>query len=89
MSTEPAEFLVYMGDEMVLEIRAEPGPLISRMAPPPAPGEGPVLHPFLSATAHVPEHEGTLREVLDRSDDLAEYLANLQALGFRVVAQQE
>lgn len=77
-------YLVYRQGTLVLEIAAEPGPLLSKKAPPPPPGERAVTHPFLSATAHVPEYEGVLREALDKSASLEEYLAALRSQGFRV-----
>jgi hypothetical protein len=43
-----------------------------------------VLHPFLSATAYIPEEEGRLRDVLNQSRSLPEYLQALRAMGFRV-----
>jgi hypothetical protein len=78
-------YLVYQNDTVVLEITAEPGPLVSKSAPPPAPGEHAVMHPFLSATARVPEYEAALREALDKSRDLEDYLMRLRSMGFRVV----
>jgi hypothetical protein len=89
-SKKPSEaavrrYLVYRDATLMLEVTAEPGPLLSKSAPPPRPGESPVMHPFLSATAHVPEHEAVLREALDRSKTLEEYLARLRSMGFRVV----
>ena len=76
---------VYWGQELVLQIVDEPGLLVSRVAPPPPPGTALPMHPFLSATALVPEHEGRLREVLDSSSSLTEYLSELAALGYTVV----
>ncbi len=81
-------YLVYRQGTLVLEIAAEPGPLVSKKAPPPPPGERPVTHPFLSATAYVPEYEGVLRATLDKSANLEEYLAALRSQGFRVVEAQ-
>ena len=84
VSAKPKRYLVYRDDDKVLEITDEPGPLISKNAPPSPPGAEPVLHPFLSATAYVPEKEGILREALNRSSTLAEYLTSLRSMGFRV-----
>ncbi len=78
-------YLVYRQSTLVLEIAAEPGPLVSKKAPPPPPGERAATHPFLSATAYVPEYEGALRDTLDKSASLEEYLAALRSQGFRVV----
>ena len=81
-------YIVCRGGEKVAEITDQPGPLISGKAPPPAPGVKPALHPFLSATAYVPGEEGRLREALNRSHSLSEYLAALRALGFSVEEAQ-
>ena len=75
---------MYRGDEKIAEISDQPGPLISAKAPPPAPDAKPALHPFLSATAYVPEEEGRLRDVLNQSHSLPEYLQALCAMGFSV-----
>jgi hypothetical protein len=85
MATAQTQYRVYMNDELVLEISEGGGPLISRCAPPPLPGEEPVMHPFLSATAFVPKHEGELRSLLDQAHSLAEYLSRLRESGYRVV----
>jgi hypothetical protein len=87
MTMKQRRYIVFWQDEIVLEVIDEPGPLVSRAGPPPCPDEKPVIHPFLSATAYVPEHESTLREALERSGSLAEYLDILRELGFRVVEQ--
>ena len=77
-------YVVYRGSEKVLEITDAPGPLISKLAPPPAPGQAAALHPFLSATAYVAEEEARLRDTLNRSRSLSEYLDALRAMGFKV-----
>ena len=77
-------YIVYRGGEKIAEISDQPGPLISAKAPPPASDAKPALHPFLSATAYVPEEEGRLRDVLNQSRSLPEYLQALCAMGFSV-----
>ena len=77
-------YIVYRGREKIAEISDQPGPLISAKAPLPAPDAKPVLHPFLSATAYVPEEEGRLREALNQSRSLPECLQALCAMGFSV-----
>jgi len=77
-------YIIYRGREKVAEISDQPGPLISAKAPPSAPDAKPVLHPFLSATAYVPEEEGRLRDVLNQSRSLPDYLQALRAMGFSV-----
>ena len=77
-------YIVYRGGEKIAEISDQPGPLISAKAPPPAQDAKPALHPFLSATAYVPEEEGRLRDALNQSRSLPEYLQALRAMGFSV-----
>jgi hypothetical protein len=81
---QPKQYIVYRGPTKVAEISDESGPLISAKAPPPAPDGKPDMHPFLSATAFVPEEEARLREALNQSRSLSEYLEALRAMGFRV-----
>lgn len=80
----PRRYAVYRSSEKVLEITDQPGPLISKPAPPPVRGQAPVLHPFLSATAYVPEEEERLRDALNQSHSLPEYLQALRVMGFTV-----
>ena len=77
-------YVVYRDSEKVLEVTNEAGPLISKQAPPPAAGEGAAMHSFLSATACVPGEETRLRNALNQSRTLSEYLEALRAMGFRV-----
>jgi len=83
----PDRYVVYWEKQRVLEITATPGLLVSNMAPPPLPGAPLSMHPFLSATAYVPKHEQRLREILDRSESLEAYLANLRAAGYVIVKE--
>ena len=76
-------YIVYRGGEKIAEISDQSGPLISAKAPSPAANAKPALHPFLSATAYGPE-EGRLRDVLNQSRSLPEYLEALCAMGFSV-----
>jgi hypothetical protein len=77
-------YVVYRGSDKLLEITDAPGPLISKLAPPPAAGQAAAFHPFLSATAYAPEEEARLRDALNQSRSLSEYLHALRAMGFRV-----
>lgn len=70
---------VYAGDELVLSVRDEPGPLTST-----APGGARVLHPFLTAAAHEAGHEAELRAILDGASDPEDFRARLTAAGYRV-----
>jgi len=85
MEIRSKRYLVFKGDEVVLDVTDRPGPLISKTASPPPSGTGPRMHPFLSATAYVPEHEQLLLQVLADSRSLVEYLAKLTASGYRVI----
>jgi hypothetical protein len=82
--TLPRRYVVRRGSKKVLEITGAPGPLISKRAPPPAAGREAAWHPFLSATAYVSEEETRLRDALNQSRSLSEYLDALRAMGFRV-----
>ena len=77
-------YIVYRDGEKIAEISDRAGPLISAKSPPPAPDAKPTPHPFLSATAYVPDEEGRLRDVLNRSRSLPECLQALRAMGFSV-----
>jgi len=83
----PDRYVVYWEKQRVLEITATPGLLVSNMAPPPLPGAPLSMHPFLSPTGYVPKHEQRLREILDRSESLEAYLANLRAAGYVIVKE--
>jgi hypothetical protein len=85
VTVEATTYSVYWDDLLVLEVRDEPGILISRSAAPPPPGTPPAMHPFLTGTAYIPEHEGTLREALERSSDFDGFVGELERLGYRVV----
>jgi hypothetical protein len=71
---------IFKGDRLVLTVSNEPGPLLSAALPPP--GREPMSHPFLSASAHAPEEEPRLREILERAGDFADFIARLRAAGY-------
>jgi len=71
---------VFKGDRLVLTVSNEPGPLLSTALPPP--GRKPMPHPFLSASAHAPEEEPRLREILDRAENFPDFIARLRAAGY-------
>jgi hypothetical protein len=87
MAGKSGRYLVYRDDTLILEVQAEPGPLISKLAPPPLPGEQPVFHPFLTATFHAPQEEALLHTILQRAQSVDEFLAALGRAGFRVESQ--
>ena len=81
-----SRYVIYWNAEKALEIVPTPGVLVSKFAPPPTPGAPPATNPFLSAIAFMPEREQELREILDRSQSLDDYLAHLKNAGYTVSA---
>lgn len=75
-------------DEKVLEVSDQPGPLVSVSAPPPPPGQPPVTHPFLSASAYDPFREGAIRQILLQSTSFDDFLTRLKDAGYRVEPQK-
>ena len=78
---------VYRGSAAVLEVTDQPGPLLSRMAPPPLPGEQPTWHPFLSGIALVAAEEGEIGDILESCRSYDEFIDLLKARGFRVTEE--
>jgi hypothetical protein len=89
MSETPRHIRVYRGDQLVLDLWDRPGILISVSAPPPRPGQGPVTHPFASATFMTPETEGELGEALRDAETLDGFLATIRSLGYEVEVDGE
>ena len=87
MSLTKKRYAVHWRDQTVLEFTDGPGLLVSKVAPPPTPGSRLAEHPFISATAFVPEQEQKLLEILERSHDVDEYVTNLRAAGYQVVEE--
>jgi hypothetical protein len=80
--TEVPMWEIYDGDDCILTVRGEPGPITSTAPPPP---DGRVTtHPFLSAAAHDAGYEAQLKGILDASSSVSDFLARLRAAGFRV-----
>ena len=73
---------VYKGEETVLEVRNEPGYLVSTALLPP--GHKPVKHPFLSARALNSFEEDKLRRILEQARTFEQFLGLLRANGYRV-----
>ncbi len=82
---ESSKARVYREGELVLEVSDRPGILISKMAPPPHPGDDLERHPFLSGTAHLAQFEGIMRDLLEASSSYEGFLGALRAAGFEVV----
>lgn len=82
--TFPRCLAIYQAGALVAEVWDEPGPLVTRLAPPPPPGTEPVTHHRFSSTAYVPEHEGQLRDLLDAASSLDDLSAKACAHGYHV-----
>lgn len=72
------------GDRLALEIRGEPGILVSTSVPPPIPGTAPVTHPFATASFHLAEAEGELGALLREASDLDAFLEAAGRAGYRI-----
>ena len=73
---------VYDRDELILDVSDKPGPIMSTAALPP--GVSPKKHPFLSATAHSASHESKLRDLLEASKSVPDFLKHLADAGYSV-----
>jgi hypothetical protein len=73
-------YVVTKAGRAVLTVTNRPGPLVSTALLPT--GGSPVMHPFLSATAHVAEEEHALRIILDQSTDFGNFLDRLRKAGY-------
>jgi hypothetical protein len=75
-------FTVTKDGDRVLTFDDEPGPLMSSALPPP--GFVPPTNPFLTAQTHNVFHEHDLRELLDASSGIEDFVARLEAAGYTV-----
>lgn len=73
---------VLRADRLVLSVRNKPGAIISTAIPPVK--SNPVMHPFLSATAHVATEENALHSILEQSSDFDDFLRRLAQSGYTV-----
>ncbi len=73
---------VYHDNKLVAIIKSEPGPVVSTATPPPLGQE--IKHPFLTATALVPEEENTLYQFLQKAKNFDGYVNLLKANGYIV-----
>jgi|SRR5580704_991116 hypothetical protein len=73
-------YVVMKAGRIVLTVTNRPGPLVST-ALLPACGK-PVMHPFLSARAHVPEEEDVLLMILEQSANFHDFLDRLRKAGY-------
>lgn len=82
-------YRLYLGDDLVLDVSDEPGILVSTSAPPPLPGQGPVTHPFATATFFSAVSEGELGALLRNAPDLPTFLAEAAESGYRVEREDD
>lgn len=79
----PKHWNVYAGPDLVLDVSATPGPIVSTAAP-----DGPpVTSAFMSATSHDAGREDDFHAWLVASHSVDEFLARARAAGLRVVAE--
>jgi|SRR5271167_2565439 len=69
-------------DRLVLTVRNKPGAIISTAIPPA--DSNPVMHPFLSATAHAATEENALHAILEQSSDFDDFLRRLTQSGYTI-----
>lgn len=79
-----AAYQLFHGDELVMDLTDEPGILVSTSAPPPIPGQGPVTHPFATASFYSASTEGELGAMLREAASTGAFLEAATAAGFRV-----
>ena len=73
---------VLRADRLVLTVQNKPGAIISTAIPPV--NSSPVMHPFLSATAHSATEENALHVILEQSSDFEDFLRRLAQSGYTV-----
>jgi len=81
--TEPALYLILLGEIPVLHIVDKPGVLTSTAIPPPS-KKPPTYHPFITASALHPAEESRLYELLLQSQSTRDYLTKLKDAGYIV-----
>ena len=81
-SEEAKTYEVSKKGRLVLTVTDAPGPIVSTAVRPPAGAL--VRHPFLSASAYVPEEEDALRLLLDQSKSTQDFLERLRKAGYQV-----
>ena len=79
---QPTHWQVFDGPTLVLDVSAQPGPILS-VAPLP-PGSPPLTSSFMSATSHDASHEDAFHTALVASHSVDEFLAQLRAQGLVV-----
>ena len=85
----PRQFRLYRDGRLALDIRNEPGILVSTSAPPPLPGHEPATHPFATGTAYVAEWEGELGTMLRAATSMEDFLEAARAAGYEVRAADD
>jgi hypothetical protein len=81
--TSPAKtYEVLRADRLVLTVTNKPGAIISTATLPV--NSNPVMHPFLSATAHAASEENALHAILVQSSDFDDFLRRLAQSGYTI-----
>jgi hypothetical protein len=81
-TTPVRTYEVLRADRLVLTVTNKPGPITSTATPPV--NSNPVMHPFLSATAHSASEENALHMILVQSGDFNDFLRRLARSGYTV-----
>jgi len=82
VNSSAVTYEVLRADRLVLTVRNRPGAIISTAIPPP--DSSPVVHPFLSATAHAATEENALHALLEQSTDFDDFLRLLTQSGYTI-----
>ncbi len=73
---------VFDGDDLVLDVSSQPGPIVSVARLPP--GTPPLTSAFMSATSHDAGHENQFNQILTASHSVSEFLAGARTAGLTV-----
>jgi hypothetical protein len=73
---------VLKSGRLVLTVRNVPGAITSTALP--EVNSKPIMHPFLSATAHSANEENALHSILEKSHDFDDFLRRLSQRGYTI-----
>ncbi|MFE9860945.1 hypothetical protein [Streptomyces sp. NPDC005780] len=82
-------YRIFHGKRLAMELRGEPGLVVSTSTLPPLPGVAPVTHPFATAKFHVAECEGELGALLREASDLHAFLDAAERSDYAVEAVED
>ncbi|MGW0611386.1 hypothetical protein [Streptomyces sp. NPDC002788] len=83
-ASEVRSYRLLRDGRVALEIRGEPGLLVSTSVPPPPAGNPPVTHSFATARFQLAEAEGELGALLRESPDLDAFLEAADRAGYLI-----